>query len=64
MGDGIYAYWSRVDDLFKVNGQLVEPAQVEWALLRFETRDDYVDVAELGLCRGDRRGETAGAFDR
>ena len=33
MGDGIYAYWSRVDDLFKVNGQLVEPAQVERALL-------------------------------
>ena len=48
--DGYYVYCGRSDDMFKVNGMFVSPAEVEAALI---AHDDVLEAAVVGVADAD-----------
>jgi benzoate-CoA ligase len=49
-GDGYYVYCGRSDDMMKVSGMFVSPAEVESALI---AHDDVLEAAVVGAADGD-----------
>jgi benzoate-CoA ligase family protein len=53
--DGFYSYLGRADDMFKVGGEWVAPAEVEAVLIE---HPDVLEVVVVGAARGDGLVET------